>query len=143
RAVSASLLLTDNSGLNGPLMLMPGSHRHFVACQGETPEDNHRSSLKRQEVGVPSPETLAAFAERFGIDSASGPAGTLIFFDCNTIHGSNGNITPFPRSNAFFVFNAVSNALTAPFAAPKPRPDFLADRGAPRAIRPVQGALAA
>ena len=36
RAVSASLLLTDNSSLNGPLMLIPGSHRVFVGTQGET-----------------------------------------------------------------------------------------------------------
>ncbi len=57
------------------------------------------------------------------------------------MHGSNGNITPFPRSNAFFVFNAVSNALQPPFAAAAPRPDFLARRGTPRAISPVSGPL--
>ena len=37
RAVSASLLLTDNDAMNGPLMLMPGSHKQFIACAGETP----------------------------------------------------------------------------------------------------------
>jgi len=141
RAVSASLLLTDNSTLNGPLMLMPGSQNTYVGCAGETPEANHESSLKAQKVGVPSQDALERMAEKFGIDTASGPAGTLIFFDCNTMHGSNGNITPFPRSNAFFVFNAVSNALKAPFAAAGPRPDFLARRGRPQAISPVGGAL--
>ncbi|MGC9369086.1 MAG: ectoine hydroxylase [Paracoccaceae bacterium] len=141
RAVSASLLLTDNSALNGPLMLMPGSQNQFVACAGETPENNHKSSLKAQKVGVPSHKALEKMAEEFGIDTATGPAGTLIFFDCNTMHGSNGNITPFPRSNAFFVFNAVSNRLTAPFAASKPRPGFLAQRGTPEPIAPVGGSL--
>ncbi len=58
RAISASLLLTDNDGNNGPLMLMPGSHKTFIACAGETPEDNHKTSLKKQEVGVPSHEAL-------------------------------------------------------------------------------------
>ncbi|MBV0913666.1 ectoine hydroxylase [Anianabacter salinae] len=142
RAVSASLLLTDNSEVNGPLMLIPGSHKHFIACQGETPDDNHKSSLKKQEVGVPSQKTLAEMAERFGIDTATGPAGTLIFFECNTLHGSNGNITPFPRSNAFFVFNAMSNAVTHPFAAQKPRPDFLAERGSPEPLKVTNGRIA-
>ncbi|KPQ05919.1 MAG: ectoine hydroxylase EctD [Rhodobacteraceae bacterium HLUCCA12] len=142
RAVSASLLLTDNDALNGPLMLMPGSQRRYIGCQGETPENNYRSSLKKQTIGTPSQKALRELAEAHGIDTATGPAGTLIFFDCNTMHGSNGNITPFPRSNAFFVFNAVSNALREPYAAPAPRPAHLAHRGAPKAIAPVTGSLA-
>ncbi|MDS9469223.1 ectoine hydroxylase [Paracoccus sp. MBLB3053] len=141
RAISASILLTDNSALNGPLMLMPGSHRSFVACEGATPENNHATSLKKQEVGVPKPESLARLAEQFGIDYASGPTGTVILFDCNTIHGSNGNITPFPRSNAFFVYNAWSNRVTEPFAAAKPRPAFLSERDPQAPIAIEDGSL--
>ena len=40
RAVSVSLMLTDNNEFNGPLMLIPGSHHMFVPCVGETPEQN-------------------------------------------------------------------------------------------------------
>jgi ectoine hydroxylase len=136
RAISASVLLTDNDALNGPLMLMPGSHRTFVACAGETPEDNHKTSLKRQEIGVPSQDSLTKMAQQFGVDYAAGRAGTVILFDCNTLHGSNGNITPFPRSNAFFVYNAWSNRVGAPYAAKAPRPAFLSSRDpqAPLAI---------
>ncbi|WDR02631.1 phytanoyl-CoA dioxygenase family protein [Devosia algicola] len=47
RAISASILLTDNDALNGPLMLMPGSHNKFVACAGETPDDNHKSLAQK------------------------------------------------------------------------------------------------
>lgn len=135
RAVSASLLLHNNDLSNGPLMLIPGSHRHYIACAGETPEAHHLSSLKKQEVGVPSPAALTRLAAERGIHTATGKAGTLIFFDCNTMHGSNGNITPFARSNVFLVFNAVSNRLEAPFAARKPRPRFLAERNA---VAPLQ-----
>ncbi len=102
RAISASVLLSDNDALNGPLMLMPGSHKTFVACAGETPDKNHENSLKKQEIGVPSQDSLAKMADTHGIDYAAGSAGTVILFDCNTLHGSNGNITPFARSNAFF-----------------------------------------
>ena len=128
RAISASILLTDNDALNGPLMLMPGTHRSFIACAGETPEDNHKTSLKKQEVGVPSHDALTRMAKEHGIDYASGSAGTVVLFDCNTMHGSNGNITPFPRSNAFFVYNAWSNRVVEPFAAKAPRPAFLSSR---------------
>ncbi|QRF66195.1 ectoine hydroxylase [Ponticoccus alexandrii] len=141
RAVSASLLLTDNRAHNGALMLMPGSHRTFIACQGETPEDNHESSLVRQDIGTPSQESLRDMAEIHGIADAEGPAGTLILFDCNTLHGSNGNITPAPRSNAFFVYNAVSNACASPFAAPAPRPAFLGQQGTPQPLEIRDGPL--
>jgi ectoine hydroxylase len=46
------------------------------------------------------------------------------------MHGSNGNITPYPRANAFFVYNAVSNALVEPFGGMPPRPEFIASRSA-------------
>ena len=142
RAVSASLLLTDNDPNNGALMLMPGSHKTFIGCAGETPDDNHKTSLKAQEVGTPSHEALSRLARENGIESATGPAGTLVLFDCNTMHGSNSNITPFARSNAFFVFNAVSNALRDPYAASKPRPDFLAARGEALPLEIASGPLA-
>jgi ectoine hydroxylase len=142
RAISASILLTDNDALNGPLMLIPGSHTTFVRCAGETPGDNHKSSLKKQEIGVPSPETLTRMADKHGIDYAAGKMGTVILFDCNTLHGSNGNITPFPRSNAFFVFNAWANRPQRPFAATKPRPEFLGARAPEAPIAIERGSLA-
>lgn len=142
RAISASVLLTANDALNGPLMLIPGSHKTFVSCAGETPDNNHASSLKKQEIGVPSPESLTKMAEKFGIDYAAGDAGTVILFDCNTLHGSNGNITPFPRSNAFFVYNAWSNRLEQPFAANAPRPAFLSARDPQKPIAVKTGKFA-
>ncbi len=52
----------------------------------------------------------------------------MVLFDSNTLHASNGNVTPDPRSNVFAVFNSVENALVEPFEAPTRRPDFLARR---------------
>ncbi|MFB9146010.1 ectoine hydroxylase [Halomonas alkalicola] len=125
-ALSASIVLTDNHAFNGPLMLIPGSHRVFVPCLGETPDDNHRQSLKRQALGVPGHEALAALAERHGIEAPTGAAGGLLLFDCNVLHGSNANMSPDPRSNVFFVYNRRDNRCVAPFAAPRRRPSFLA-----------------
>ncbi|AJP71251.1 ectoine hydroxylase [Sphingomonas hengshuiensis] len=140
RALSMSVLLAENTPNNGPLMLIPGSHRVFVTCVGETPDDNYKRSLKKQEVGVPDEISLADLAHDKGIVAPIGQPGTVILFDCNMMHGSNGNITPFPRANAFLVYNAVSNRLQAPFAAATPRPDFIAARDA-TPLAPVSGAL--
>ncbi|MCJ2187159.1 ectoine hydroxylase [Novosphingobium beihaiensis] len=140
RALSMSVLLAENTPNNGPLMVIPGSQRVYVTCVGETPDDHYKHSLRKQEYGVPDDDSLAELAHKHGIVAPTGKPGTVIVFDCNLMHGSNGNITPFPRSNAFFVFNAVSNRLTDPFAAARPRPDFIAARHV-RPIVPVSGHL--
>jgi ectoine hydroxylase len=128
RAVSLSLALTENYHYNGSLMIMPGSHQTFVSCVGATPEDNHKASLVKQEVGTPDHGSLRMLADKHGIHQFTGPAGSAIWFDSNCMHGSNGNITPFPRSNLFIVFNSVENAMVEPFAAEKPRPEYLGSR---------------
>jgi len=129
RALSASIALTPNYAVNGPLMLMPGSHRFYVACVGETPENHYKASLKKQEYGVPDPDSLTRLAEPRGIEAPTGPAGTVVFFDCNTMHGSNSNISPYPRRNAFFVYNSIDNQLQDPFCGLVPRPAHIATRG--------------
>jgi ectoine hydroxylase len=126
--VSVSIALTENYDTNGGLMILPGSHRTFLGCAGTTPEDHYKESLRMQEVGTPSDEALTALASRHGIRLFTGPAGSATWFDCNCIHGSGDNITPFPRSNVFFVFNSVENAAVEPFVAPVRRPDFIGAR---------------
>ncbi len=128
RAVSCSIALTDNYPFNGGLMVMPGSQRTFVPCVGETPDDYYKSSLKEQEIGVPSENDITKLAAEYGIDQFTGPAGSALWFDSNIMHGSGNNITPYPRSNIFLVFNSAENVLVEPFAAAKPRPTFIGSR---------------
>ncbi|WP_410564129.1 ectoine hydroxylase [Amycolatopsis sp. cmx-4-61] len=128
RAVSCWIALTDNHPFNGGLMIMPGSHRTFVQCTGETPDGNHQSSPKDQRVVVPSEDDITKLAAEYGIDQFTGQAGSALWVDSNTMHGSGNNITPYPRSNIFLVFNSVENALQEPFAASAPRPAFIAGR---------------
>lgn len=128
RTISVSIALTENYDTNGGLMIMPGSHKTFLGCAGETPADNYKQSLKMQGAGTPSDEALTGFAEQHGIKLFTGKAGAATWFDCNCMHGSGDNITPFPRSNVFIVFNSVENAAVDPFAAPAPRPSFIGSR---------------
>lgn len=128
RAVSVSLSLTANTSFNGPLMLVRGSHKEYVRCVGETPENHYERSLKKQEYGVPSREALQTLVDRGEIDAPTGSPGSAVMFDCNTMHASVGNLSPLPRTNLFLVFNSVENHLVEPFGGTPPRPEFLGHR---------------
>ncbi len=128
RALSCSLHLDHNYEFNGPLMVMRGSHRFYLSCAGHTPANHYLKSLRQQEYGVPDREQLTWLAEQGGIAVPTGPPGSVTFFDCNVMHGSNSNITPFPRGNFFIVYNSVENGLVEPFGNVAPRPHFIANR---------------
>jgi ectoine hydroxylase len=137
RAVSCTILLTENNEFNGPLMLIPGSHKHYISCVGETPSDHYKQSLQKQEYGVPDPTSLEFLVERGGIQAPKGPAGSVVLFDCNTMHGSNSNISPYPRSNLFVVYNSLENALGKPRFGLNPRPEYIATREDVRPLTPL------
>lgn len=129
RALSISIALTPNDVCNGSLMIIPGSHRTFVPTVGDTPSDHYRQSLRRQEVGVPDEGSLTRLvAASGGITTVTGGIGSVVLFDCNAMHGSTENITPFPRCNLFVVYNSTENVLAEPYAAPGQRPEFVASR---------------
>ncbi len=128
RAISVSIALRENNTFNGPLMLIPGSHRSFVPCIGVTPDDHYRTSLVSQRVGTPTAEMLDKCIAAGGLEMPVGPAGSVVIFDCNTLHASYNNLSPEARTNLFLVYNARSNALQAPFAARRCRPEFVAHR---------------
>jgi len=137
RALSCTVLLTENNEFNGPLMLMPGSHMHYISCAGQTPPDHYKQSLKKQEYGIADPAALKLLSDRGGLQSMKGPAGSVVFFDCNTMHGSNSNISPYPRANLFMVYNSVENRLGDPRGGLRPRPEFIAARDDCAPIVPV------
>ncbi|WP_217246063.1 ectoine hydroxylase [Streptomyces sp. AC602_WCS936] len=133
RAFSVSIALTENHPFNGPLMVMPGTHKQFIPTIGATPLDYHKESLRvaSPTVGSPDRQHLTRMADEHGIEQITGPAGSAVMFDSNLLHGSNGNLSPFARSNIFIVYNSVENTLEAPFSAPKPRPQHLSNREFP------------
>ncbi len=128
RAVSVSISLTGNTEFNGPLMVVPGSHLQYVRCVGATPDNHFELSLKKQEYGVPSRDVMCQLVDRGGIVAPKGPPGSTLFFECNLMHGSAGNLSPYPRTNLFLVYNSVENVVQPPFGGMPPRPAFLSER---------------
>jgi ectoine hydroxylase len=143
RALSMSITLTENLSTNGPLLVIPGSHLEFIACEGETPVEHFKSSLKKQEYGVPDEASIERLVKANGIVEFSGKPGSVCIFDCNLMHGSNSNISPFPRSNVFFVYNALSNRVGSPFSGQMPRPEYICSRETVVGLTPAEGAAQA
>jgi ectoine hydroxylase len=129
RVLSAWVMLSENSAFNGPLYLIAGSHKYFVSCAGATPQDHHRTSLRKQEYGVPSLAALQQLTRMGSLEAALGAPGALILHEGNTMHGSSDNISPQPRTNLFFVYNSVFNTPhEKPFSANRFRPEMLGSR---------------
>ena len=125
RAVTAWIMLTENSEFNGPLFVIPGSHELFVSCSGSTDDKNYTRSLKMQQAGVPHTETMQQILNNRTIKSIHGKPGTVVFHECNLMHGSPDNISGMPRTVLMFVYNSCENALEKPFSYKAPRPEYL------------------
>lgn len=128
RAVGISVTLADEYPHSGALMIMPGSHRTFVSCADETQSGRDGEPLRMLEIRRPDTTSLATLCGESGITALPGTAGSAVIFDSNCLHGSLDNITPYPRSNVFIVYNSVENTLVEPFAGTAPRPHHIASR---------------
>ncbi len=126
RAVSMAILLERAVPANGALMVMPGSHRTMIQAYGD-PEESDRYAQGALSRGPVLPANLLLkMADTHGIEYCRGEPGDVVLFDCNTVHGSHTNISPWGRCMFFAVYNAVSNTpASQPFAAPEPRPEHI------------------
>jgi ectoine hydroxylase len=62
---------------------------------------------------------------QFGLVSAKGSSGTVLFFHGNIFHASTGNLSPFDRNMFMVTYNSIENTL---LNVEKPRPEFIANR---------------
>jgi len=122
RAATAWIMLTENNEFNGPLYIIPGSHKVYVSCSSCTDEKSYTKSLKVQRAGVPHPETMQKMFHDRTIKSIHGKPGTVVFHECNLMHGSHDNISSLPRTVVMFVYNGCDNAMVQPFSYQSPRP---------------------
>jgi ectoine hydroxylase len=112
RMVNALIFLDEVTSLNSPLMLVPGSHRY----RDEMPEaSDHGTSYAFRYSGL---ETIKQQVAESGIDVPTGAAGSVIFMNVNTLHGSTANLSPWSRRLITLTFNAHSNKATSPSTRP-------------------------
>ena len=115
RAMNISVFLDDVLPINGPLMLVPKSHKSGAMAAG------HDTNTTAYPLWTLDNDRVAALVEQGGIVAPTGKAGGLLMFSGNLVHGSSGNITPYPRKIVYLTLSAVSNAIRKPT-----RPDWIA-----------------
>ena len=108
RAMNISLFLDEVFSFNGPLMIIPKSHRHGVL---ESRKDTATTSFP---LFTQSQETVEKLCDEGGLVVPTGKPGSMLMFDGNIVHGSAGNITPFPRKIVYLTVNACSNYIRKP-----------------------------
>ena len=117
RAMNIAIFLDEVNEFNGPLMFIPGSHKLGVL------DADHDTSTTSYPLWVINQETIRLLVDRGGIVAPTGKAGGMLMFHGNLVHGSAGNITPYPRKIVYLTLNAVSNYIRTPT-----RPEYIAHR---------------
>ena len=128
RCLSCSIFLTENNMFNGPLFVIPGSHKQYISCPGKTPENHYLRSLQRQRYGSPKTGIIKQLLQSARIEGCFGRPGDLLIFDGNIMHGSPDNISHQPRTNMFLAYNSCFNQPRKPYCGLDRRPEFLASR---------------
>lgn len=112
RALSCLILLSECNEFNSPMMVIPRSHAQFI---GMSADDGGRydPSSSQPSLNLTPPKSLVELLtdEGGGLDLIKGAAGTVVFYDCNLLHASSANISPFPRSGLRLVYNSVDNQV--------------------------------
>ncbi len=105
RAMNIAVFLDEVSAVNGPLMLIPGSHR-----QGTLPA-GHDLATTSYPLWTLDRETVTRLAQQGGIVAPTGPAGSVLMFHCNLVHASPPNISPFGRTIVYLSLCHVDNHI--------------------------------
>lgn len=131
RTVNATVFLDDVTEFNGPLVVIPTTHR--IGMQDENARDvaleedepTWMSHLTTDLKYSLEQKTLAKYVTEFGMVGPKGKAGSVLYFNPSIFHGSAPNISPFDRAMALVTYNSVENHLQP---VENPRPWFLAER---------------
>ncbi len=115
RAMNIAVYLDEVMAINGPLMLVPRSHKHGVFDAG------HDLATTSYPLWTLDHETVTRLVDAGGIVSPIGKPGGVLMFHGNLVHGSAGNITPYPRKIVYLTLNSVANYIRTPT-----RPEWIA-----------------
>jgi ectoine hydroxylase len=112
RAMNIAIFLDEVLSFNGPLMLIPKSHKYGTLAAA------HDQSTTSYPLWTLDPETVtrlcaeAAPRGGVGIVAPTGKPGSVLMFHGNLVHASPPNITPYPRKIVYLTLCAASNHIT-------------------------------
>ncbi|MFF5037374.1 phytanoyl-CoA dioxygenase family protein [Nocardia salmonicida] len=120
RLVNAALLLDEATEFNGPLTFIPGSHRAGILRDNRDDSSADELHLDPENIAL-RPQHIANSVDKFGMRSVQAPAGSLILFSPEVVHGSAPNMSPLPRRLLIATYNECSNLPRTP----QPRASYL------------------
>src|SRR5260370_963953 len=108
RAMNIAIFLDEVMPINGPLMLVPKSH-HAGDLQA-----SHDLATTSYPLWTLDEATVTRLVKEGGIVAPTGKAGGMLLFHGNLVHGSAGNITPYPRKIVYLTLTARPIPLNLP-----------------------------
>ena len=110
RAMNIAIFLDEVTEFNGPLLLIPGSHKKGVI---KAKHDLTTTSypLWTLDNNLISQLVSRAGGKNGGIVGPKGPAGSMILFHSCLVHSSSSNLSPFNRVSVYLSLCAVSNHI--------------------------------
>ena len=113
--ISVMLLLDDVQSAQGPLLVIPESHKNGIVNFEKKAHlldknDSLLNSLNSDLKYAIDKDLVKEYAKKNKIISLEGRQGTVIFFHPNIFHASNTNVSPFARSTAIITYNSTDNA---------------------------------
>ena len=105
RAMNIAVFVDDVTAANGPLLFIPGSHRHGVV------EAGHDLETTSYPLWTLSREKVTELAGRGGCVAPTGPGGCVLLFSSLMVHASPPNISPFGRTIVYLSLCHVENHI--------------------------------
>mgnify|MGYP001161353181 FL=1 len=117
KAMNLAVFLDEVNEFNGPLYLIPKSHKYGVL------EAGHDTDTTSYPLWTLNQDIIKIMVEKGGIVAPKGPAGTGFFFHSCLVHASPPNISPWDRVIVYLSYNNVNN-----FIRRFSRPEWIAHR---------------
>jgi ectoine hydroxylase len=122
--VNVAVFLDDVNEFNGPVIFLPGSHHSGLVHDSRKAQARSVQHLDPDDISLTADQLRVLVAEH-GMTSPKGPAGSVMFFSPEIVHGSAPNMSPFPRRLLIATYNQSANL---PSWTGEPRPEYVVCR---------------
>jgi len=105
RAMNIAVFLDDVTAANGPLIFLPGSHKHGVVDAG------HDLDTTSYPLWTLDRDTVTELYQQGGCVAPTGKAGSMLLFSSLLVHASPANISPMDRTIVYLSLCHVDNHI--------------------------------
>ena len=105
RAMNIAVFLDDVTAANGPLIFLPGSHKHGVVAAG------HDLETTSYTLWTLDRDTVTGLYQQGGCVAPTGEAGSMLVFSSLLVHASPPNISPMDRTIVYLSLCHVDNHI--------------------------------